>query len=517
MTMDTENYYEILGIRPDASDEAVKQAYRELAKNYHPDRNPGDRDAELRFKMIGTAYEALKDADRRQSYNEYLAFNRGQKENQRRQWGRLVAVTALLLIGPVAVVYGVFLSGGLPWLNDGVSISLREGASQTGPSPGSTATEASEPELARTEPEEPPVQDVPLKDDSPPAPEADRAVASAEDPVAEVARSRSERQASAEAPAREPDVSTISADEGREATDIATDEAANGRPPVAQSEIAEQAAPSDTRDNADPAYTNAIPHTSPNAERDIAVADGTQPETAPVKQALPDTTVNTVQTVESSARASARLLADLKEPDGAVTQDAALTETAETESDAPATSEADGLPPLPVRRVVSRIPIPPRPAPRARPFADCRSCPLMSPRSSSAALEGHSDFAVSRSEISLSQWNVCVNDGFCSPYPRQMNDPEAPVTGLSKAEVQAYAEWLTVVTGESYRIVRALHVGNTTAGAAQEGREGCERGLTDFDWLEEGPSSGCSPASTDQTASETDQGFRVARRMGSDG
>lgn len=516
MTMDAENYYEILGIRPDASDEAVKQAYRELAKNYHPDRNPGDRDAELRFKLIGTAYEALKDADRRQSYNEYLAFNRGQKEDQRRQWGRLVAVTALLLIGPVVVVYGVFLSGSLPWLKDGVSISLGERATQTEPSSGPAVTDASEPELARTEPEEP-VEDAPAKDDRPETSDADNTVASVEESAAEIAQSSSEGQASAEPSALEQETSPINAETADDATEIAMDEAANGLPPVAQSEIAEQAAPPETQEETGPAYTNAIPHASGDAERDLAAADITQRETAPVMQPLPDTTVNTVQTVESSARASARLLSDLKEPEGAITQEAALTEDGDSEGDAAATAEADGLPPLPVRRVASRIPLPPRPTVRARPFADCRSCPLMSPRTSSAARDGHSDFAVSLSEISLSQWNVCVNDGFCSPYPRQMNDPEAPVTGLSKAEVQAYAEWLTVVTGESYRIVRALDLGNATTGAAQEGREACERGLTDFDWLEEGPSSSCSPASTDQTASETDLGFRVARRMGSDG
>ena len=103
---------------PDADDEAVKQAYRERAKHFHPDRNPGDHAAELRFKLIGTAYDALKDAARREFYNEYLAFNDGREKSERRQWGRLFAVIALLLIGPSIVFFSVFSLDALSLFSD---------------------------------------------------------------------------------------------------------------------------------------------------------------------------------------------------------------------------------------------------------------------------------------------------------------------------------------------------------------------------------------------------------------
>ncbi len=65
--MAAENYYEVLGLRRGASDEDVKQAFRDLAKTLHPDRNPGDPEAERRFKLVTTAYEALKDDARRRA------------------------------------------------------------------------------------------------------------------------------------------------------------------------------------------------------------------------------------------------------------------------------------------------------------------------------------------------------------------------------------------------------------------------------------------------------------------
>ena len=65
------NYYDILGIPKNASDKDVKQAYRKLARKYHPDVNPGDKDAEARFKEINAAYEVLSDKDKRQKYDKY--------------------------------------------------------------------------------------------------------------------------------------------------------------------------------------------------------------------------------------------------------------------------------------------------------------------------------------------------------------------------------------------------------------------------------------------------------------
>jgi len=61
--------YEVLGVKPDASAEDIRRAYRKLAKQYHPDLNPGNAEAEARFKEIGTANEILSDMDKRARFD----------------------------------------------------------------------------------------------------------------------------------------------------------------------------------------------------------------------------------------------------------------------------------------------------------------------------------------------------------------------------------------------------------------------------------------------------------------
>jgi molecular chaperone DnaJ len=65
------DYYEVLGVERQASEEEIKRAYRKLAMQHHPDRNPGDAEAELKFKEAAEAYDVLRDAEKRARYDRY--------------------------------------------------------------------------------------------------------------------------------------------------------------------------------------------------------------------------------------------------------------------------------------------------------------------------------------------------------------------------------------------------------------------------------------------------------------
>ena len=65
------DYYEVLGVDKSADEQTLKKAYRKLAMKYHPDRNPGDKEAEEKFKEINEAYEVLSDSTKRQTYDQF--------------------------------------------------------------------------------------------------------------------------------------------------------------------------------------------------------------------------------------------------------------------------------------------------------------------------------------------------------------------------------------------------------------------------------------------------------------
>ena len=73
------DYYEVLGVEKTADDSAIKSAYRKLAKKYHPDMNPGDKEAEAKFKEASEAYAILSDPDKRRQYDQFghAAFDQG--------------------------------------------------------------------------------------------------------------------------------------------------------------------------------------------------------------------------------------------------------------------------------------------------------------------------------------------------------------------------------------------------------------------------------------------------------
>src|SRR5215831_7932857 len=98
--------YDLLGVRSDADDEALKTAYRKAAKAHHPDLNPGDPDAARRFRQIATAIEILRDSEQRAAYDRLLDCGRRQRQLR---WiiiadAIAAAILVVVLVGGYALI-----------------------------------------------------------------------------------------------------------------------------------------------------------------------------------------------------------------------------------------------------------------------------------------------------------------------------------------------------------------------------------------------------------------------------
>lgn len=106
------NFYLILGVDSKATQEQIKKAYREQAKQWHPDKNPNDKSAEENFKAIQNAYETLSDPSRRLAYDKLLQDEKlrqeqmsQQRANSKKDNSWVVALGLLVLVGLLIALF----------------------------------------------------------------------------------------------------------------------------------------------------------------------------------------------------------------------------------------------------------------------------------------------------------------------------------------------------------------------------------------------------------------------------
>jgi hypothetical protein len=139
------------------------------------------------------------------------------------------------------------------------------------------------------------------------------------------------------------------------------------------------------------------------------------------------------------------------------------------------------------------------------PFSDCSSCPLMFiPRRALDGLEG-TDLAISMSEITIAQWNICAEDGACPEYgvSSTRKNQSLPVTGIEKEGANQYASWLSRVTGQTYSVALSADGGCVTT---VPGRVASNR----WAWSDDLANEECPNSKSDGKIS---MGFLVTRRV----
>jgi molecular chaperone DnaJ len=108
------DYYEVLGVQKTASDEEIKSAFRKMAKQYHPDLHPDDKDAEAKFKEVNEAYEVLSDPDKRQKYDQFghAAFDPSAGGGYSGSWSGFGGGSPFGGFGGFGDIFGDFFGGG---------------------------------------------------------------------------------------------------------------------------------------------------------------------------------------------------------------------------------------------------------------------------------------------------------------------------------------------------------------------------------------------------------------------
>lgn len=472
-----ENYYQILGIGEDADDDVVKQAFRELAKHYHPDHNPGNAEAEVQFKRVSTAYEGLKDSSRRQAYNEWLAFADRREKAKRTQWGRLAAMVGLLLLGPTAVLYWIIFIEDISVFDSArdrpsaVSISGQDRLPDA-PAAGKAVTPEKKPGQGNGAPEKSKqaVVDPPPKPQNPPVQATKQTTPPPVEPVA--------------APAVPPSIAVAPSTEAQTTSGgnvAARDSAPKPSPTTPTVPDFTQSLPDNASETGSLSPAELAKLEAEARKRDPAVMSGSRESQA------------------GGARETARMLARLKEPDGAMPE-------------APASAEA--RPALPALK---------KPLPLGASeggsdaFTDCPMCPMMSITRRSSSEGAAPSLAVSQSVITVAQWNACVEDDACPPH-RSGANKDGEISNISQRDARAYTEWLSRLTGHPYSAVMPLTPREARREAAASDDRDCNppgrrRDSGGFQWLEDGGDRDCQPSASSGKRGSSARGFRVARTV----